>query len=355
MAWERIFQTGYESGTHNDVTLYFGGNSSAQDPLTSTPLITGSYKGRVCGHIINDVLAPYVSGRIGFFIIPEHIALIQTQRIFSLYGYTGPGTKAAIITIRCVSDYDKWEISMYNPFVDSESIIGEGTLYTNLFGAENRISHVGLVYCAQPANRFMSLYVNGERVVRTEHSWLDIASLYYAFGLFWEGLFDGNNPYDGIDDVYWDMSTIYEGDEPPPSFRFRRINLSGGGTQQWQYRGEPDHSTNINQTPENDDEYIYSESNGQIDIFTVADTTSILQHESIEAVIPYLVCRKGRIQDPSRIDVKVTYNSVDNVTQITPPVVFGPKSFRLETAPDGSQWTKNILNSSVVEISSWIA
>lgn len=226
-----------------------------------------------------------------------------------------------------------------------------------IFG-ENEWFTVGVTHKIAGVDGFVSLFVNGERVLHYEGDTLLTGQTTVSSETFSEmatasrilgiGSYGGSGlPTSYLDDYYIDAGDGSEADAPPPARRFGYATITGAGANaEFTPVGVVANWDAVDDTPHDSDaSYNKALATGLRDTFVFTDPVPPADYIPV-AVIPIAAAK--RLDSDS--DVQLRFHAYDGANYVHGsdqllPMSYGPMVWdRLTTAPDGGPWTHEKIN-----------
>jgi hypothetical protein len=336
MAITRLWQSGWESGSVNEIYLIRSASISSAQVKTGTYSILMSDTG-------------LGSSGAGGVVLP-----VPSTRQFRV-GWWMYGAPSGIYTDKC------WTIAS----LDSGSSIVCGLrmryqanaayLWTSIevdsFSpiSESSFHHYGIDIKVDSSNGWLYFYYDGSLKMsfdgNTGNS--DIESI--GIGSYY--LSNGSTSY--WDDIYVDDTTGEGSPAIVPILRFYPLTLDGNGNYA-QWDGSDGNSTDnyqlVDEVPPSDTDYVETNVVDEYDSYTMTGIT-LDTGQTINAVIP--VVRAAKAGSTEQVALGTRLSSTDSIgSDQNPPTSFGYLSERQTTKPGGGSWGESDVNGAELVIKS---
>lgn len=285
MTWTRQVFAGFETQAEQEFVLLDGSGTTAPQ-ASATAARTGSYALRMAS--------------VGAAAFPFPAAQTRLRAAFALRhnGTSGTSNGPLLFVLRTdagvASAYVRYRVTdaVLELVVNGVSIAEEAGSLSG-FATTGQFHDIGVqANLANDSSGFVAFYVNGSKRLEYTGAITGDPCAYLQIG----GTSGGSGSwatYIYVDDLYVDGSAGPESKEPPPNLRFEYLPITGaGGSAQWTPVGVATNHEAVDEAPpDGDSTYVWSETNGQRDLYAFGGYTAPAGY-AIDAVIPICIARK---------------------------------------------------------------
>ena len=342
MAWTRLVQTGFESGSFGE-TPFSDATLTPPNGFPTTSPITGDR-------------SFYQTGRGGFgYMIEPEVTEVQMSFMFNS---EGTGENIPFIQVYCRESggwgrlYVTWDMpggqmNMYyidqnDSVVDTVSVPCWGV---NGFNSERETTVAVALVMKVGASGWASFYVNGEQILNFNAS---VFGMQQATGVFAVKIGDtdlgGIGTYGvSMDDWYVETGSG-NSDDVPRNYRYDVIKPVADGTwSDWTPTAVGSNYEVVDEYPPDDVEDNYASFNGDEDVY---DMSAFSQEpdSSIISVIPMVRAKAGRYP---QLYIRLISRNVGDDPGSNQDILVGYRFFweRYTLDPSSSPWTEAAVNS----------
>lgn len=345
MAFTRVWQAGAELQALNESSEYvsasYGGGSMT---VSSTKAKTGSYSFRSG---TNDYPRGYAGVltqfRAGVFI--NHNGVSGTVAGRKSFIFVVPTTGITNVEVYWDHNTSLLNLVVNGTAVDTIDVGAAG------FSTTNTWFHLGITYKAHASTGFVSVYLDGTKILEfTGNTGTQADGVYFGGR---STSINGWTNYAYFDDFYVD-SASGDADAAPPSYRFLWQAVNAAGTSAaWTATGaSPNYACVDDAVPNDDTDYISAASSGLVDYYNTA-SVAVPTGYVINAVIPTGWAKKTDAGTDSEIKLgtRLSGTDVDGTAQNL-PTAYGLVFERHATKPGGGSWSESDANSAEIKIES---
>jgi len=331
MAWQRYRSIGFELNTVDEVNfITYNGILSAV--LSTTQKKTGA----------NSMRWQSNTNPAGVAFSALH-TLVRTG--FHIY-HAGPSTlsgrRAIIAAFQTTPSFSGvlWhgDTNMMHIWLGGASVASVSLTTTPL----NNVSvwtHIGIVYYAHSTNGYVSVYIDGDKVLTYIGDTGSGIPAMYLGGFHSSSAAWNNSMY--VDDFYIDIDAAgVELDEPPPASQFAWAPVNGNGTStQFAVTGAGSNYEAIDDaTPDGDTTYVYADTAGMVDFYTL-NVPTIPTGYKVTGVTMTVITKRTNTGVASTLDLGLRQMTDAFVTAQLPPSSYLPMQGHFKTQISTAVWS----------------
>lgn len=331
MAWERYRSIGFELNTVDEVN-FITYNGALSAVLSTTQKKTGA----------NSMRWQVNTNPAGVAFSAVH-ALVRTGfHIYHAGPFTTSGRRAILAAFQLTPTFNGvlWhgDTNMLHIWVGGSSVASVSVTTTPLNNI-NVWTHIGIVYYADSTNGFVSVYIDGDKVLTYTGDTGGGSSAVYLGGHHSASSAWNSSMY--IDDFYIDIDPAeVELDEPPPASQFAWAPVNGdGGSIQFAVTGAGSNYQAIDDsTPDGDTTYVYADTAGLVDFYTL-NVPTIPTGYKVTGVTMTVLAKRTNTGVASTLDLGLHQITDAFVPAQLPPSSYLPLQGHFKAQINTSAWS----------------